>query len=65
MIIILISLPCSELVKIAEFMSQCRGKTRLQQFKMGIGRNDMIEEIGKCDRQMSRMFERFMVSILF
>ena len=28
---------------------------------MGLARNDMIKQIQKCDRQMSRMFERFVV----
>ncbi len=46
-------------------MSQCRGKTRFEQFKKGLARNDMIKEIQKCDRQMNRMFDRFMVSIFF
>lgn len=62
---LLILLLCSEFVKVAEFMSQCRGQTRFQRFKKGIARNDMIKEIQKCDRQMSRMFDRFMVNILF
>lgn len=45
-------------------MSQCRGKTRCERFKMGLARNDMIKQIQKCDRQMSRMFERFVVRFI-
>ena len=45
-------------------MSQCRGKTRFELFKKGLARSDMIKEIQKCDRQMNRMFDRFLVSIL-
>ena len=44
-------------------MSHCRGKTRFELFKKGLARNDMIKEIQKCDRQMNRMFDRFLVSI--
>lgn len=45
-------------------MSQCRGKTKFEQFKKGLARNDVVKEIQKCDRQLSRMFERFTVRIL-
>ena len=48
----------------AEVLSQCRGKTRFEQFKRGLARNDMVREIQRCDRHMSRIFERFMVSDL-
>ncbi|KAH9044956.1 hypothetical protein EDB83DRAFT_2317863 [Lactarius deliciosus] len=51
----------TELKKVVEVMSQCRGKTRFEQFKKGLARNDMIKEIQKCDRQMNRMFDRFML----
>lgn len=52
----------SEFVRVAEILSQCRGKTRFEQFKKGLARNDMVREIQRCDRHMSRIFERFMVS---
>ena len=52
---------CSELGRVVRIMSQCRGKTRCERLKMGLARNDMIKQIQKCDRQMSRMFERFVV----
>jgi hypothetical protein len=53
----------TELVQIVGVMSHCRGKTRFELFKKGLARNDMIKEIQKCDRQMNRMFDRFLVSI--
>lgn len=46
----------------AEVLSQCRGKTKFEQFKRGLARNDMVREIQRCDRHMNRIFERFMVS---
>ena len=51
-------------MRVAEVLSQCRGKTRFEQFKRGLARNDMVREIQRCDRHMSRIFERFMVSDL-
>ncbi|KAF8257964.1 hypothetical protein EI94DRAFT_1835290 [Lactarius quietus] len=54
----------NELVQIAIVMSQCRGKTRFELFKKGLARNDMIKEIQKCDRQMNRMFDRFMAAMV-
>jgi hypothetical protein len=47
---------------VAEVLSQCRGKTKFEQFKRGLARNDMVREIDRCDRHMNRIFERFMVS---
>lgn len=52
----------SEFVKVVEVLSQCRGKTKFEQFKRGLARNDMVRAIQRCDRQMIRMFDRFMVS---
>lgn len=52
----------SEFVRVAEVLSQCSGKTKFEQFKRGLARNDMVKEIGRCDRHMNRIFERFMVS---
>jgi hypothetical protein len=52
----------SEFVRVAEVLSQCRGKTKFEQFKRGLARNDMVREIDRCDRHMNRIFERFMVS---
>ena len=52
----------SEFVRVAEILSQCRGKTKFEQFKRGLARNDMVREINRCDRHMNRIFERFMVS---
>ena len=54
-------------MRVAEVLSQCsgRGKTKFERFKRGLARNDMIREIGRCDRHMSRIFERFMVSDFF
>ncbi len=49
-------------MRVAEILSQCRGKTKFEQFKRGLARNDMVREIGRCDRHMNRIFERFMVS---
>lgn len=46
----------------AEVLSQCRGKTKFEQFKRGLARSDMVREIQRCDRHMNRIFERFMVS---
>ncbi|KAI0295136.1 hypothetical protein B0F90DRAFT_1927674 [Multifurca ochricompacta] len=54
----------SEFVRVVEVLSQCRGKNKFEQFKKGLGRNDMIKEIQKCDRQMNRMFERFMAALV-
>ncbi|KAH9034092.1 hypothetical protein EDB85DRAFT_1033912 [Lactarius pseudohatsudake] len=54
----------TEFRKVAGVMSQCRGKTRFEQFKKGLARNDMIKEIQKCDRQMKGMFDRFMFAML-
>jgi hypothetical protein len=54
----------SEFVRVAEVLSQCRGKTKFEQFKRGLARNDMVREIQRCDRHMNRIFERFMVSDL-
>ncbi|KAH9003754.1 hypothetical protein EDB86DRAFT_2273104 [Lactarius hatsudake] len=54
----------TEFKKVIVVMSQCRGKTKFEQFKKGLARNDMIKEIQKCDRQMGRMFDRFMVAML-
>ena len=54
-----------EFVRVAEVLSQCRGKTRFEQFKKGLARNDMVREIQRCDRHMGRIFERFMVSGFF
>lgn len=53
----------SEFQRLARIMERCRGKTKFEQFKKGLARNDMIKEIQKCDRQMNRIFDRFMVSI--
>jgi|SRR5712671_4653673 len=55
-------LVCSEFRRVAAALSQCRGKSRFEQFKRGLARNDMVREIQRCDRQMNRIFERFMVS---
>jgi hypothetical protein len=55
----------SEFVKVVEVLSQCRGKTKFEQFKRGLARNDMVRAIQRCDRQMIRMFDRFMVSEYF
>jgi hypothetical protein len=52
----------SEFVRVAEVLSQCRGRTKFEQFKRGLARNDMVREIDRCDRHMNRIFERFMVS---
>ena len=52
----------SEFVRVAEVLSHCRGKTKFEQFKRGLARNDMVREIDRCDRHMNRIFERFMVS---
>ncbi len=52
----------SEFMRVVEVLSQCRGKTKFEQFKRGLGRNDMIREISRCDQHMNRIFERFMVS---
>jgi hypothetical protein len=54
----------SEFVRVAEILSrcQCRGKTKFEQFKRGLVRNNMVRDINRCDRHMSRIFERFMVS---
>lgn len=49
-------------MRVAKVLSQCRGKTKFEQFKRGLARNDMVREIGRCDRHMNRIFERFMVS---
>ena len=49
-------------MRVVEVLSQCRGKTKFEQFKRGLGRNDMIREISRCDQHMNRIFERFMVS---
>ena len=46
----------------AQVLSQCRGRTKFEQFKRGLARNDMVRAIQRCDRQMIRMFDRFMVS---
>lgn len=59
------SLLCREFSKVARLLMQCRGKTRFEQFKMGLGRNNMIKEIQKCDRHMNRMYDRFTVRTLF
>ena len=45
-----------------EVLSQCRGRTKFEQFKRGLARNDMVRAIQRCDRQMIRMFDRFVVS---
>ncbi|KAI0267245.1 hypothetical protein BGY98DRAFT_1025481 [Russula aff. rugulosa BPL654] len=56
----------NEFVRVAEVLSQCsgRGKTKFERFKRGLARNDMIREIGRCDRHMSRIFERFMSAMV-
>ena len=46
----------------AEVLSLCRGKTRFEQFRRSLARNDMVRQINRCDRHMNRIFERFMVS---
>ena len=52
----------SEFLKVVQVLSQCRGRTKFEQFKRGLARNDMVRAIQRCDRQMIRMFDRFMVS---
>jgi len=52
----------SEFIRVVEVLSRCRGRTKFEQFKRGLARNDMVRAIQRCDRQMIRMFDRFMVS---
>src|SRR5260221_11493828 len=40
----------SEFVRVVHVLSQCRGKTKFEQFKRGLARNDMVRAIQRCDR---------------
>ncbi|KAH9957654.1 hypothetical protein BGW80DRAFT_191267 [Lactifluus volemus] len=54
----------SEFERLAQLLSQCRGKTKFEQFKKGLSRSNMTKEIQKCDRQMTRIFDRFTAAML-
>ncbi|KAI0289129.1 P-loop containing nucleoside triphosphate hydrolase protein [Russula brevipes] len=54
----------SEFVRVADALLQCRGRSKFEQFKMGLARNDVVREIQRCDRHMNRMFERFMAAMV-
>ncbi|KAI0270391.1 hypothetical protein BC834DRAFT_967193 [Gloeopeniophorella convolvens] len=55
----------TEFDKLFEVLSQCRGKTRFEQFKKGLSRVDMTKDIRRCDGQMQWMLKRFDSAVLF